>query len=754
MQRDPKTPVTGPPVPRRPRQLSAAQLKAQKNSGHPKLWLCFFLGIFTLVTIFAFREAQKFIFQIFNAPQTEVRQAVTPTEAATPLASVPDNTPVPSTPAPVPPTVTSVPPTVAPPPPTVAPSPAVTPEVNKAPAAPEAVVSANDRLAAEAPLVLVGPDAQRQTTTERDAALLNRAIDGKAWDDYRGLLAKSIKVSLTKMPAGTGVNRFDPVWNETVLYQALLRWKTIGCFSESEISSRVTNSYTGAMFMWLLHDNHAMEELLLTIDPKDDGGQILHLLMEIWSTHQQDYQKYFPLALACAVVFDKPQSIAHAVGKSENEENTLINPMKRFDWFVEKNEKGKLAAPVHHSSARDLIWVVCAPIATSEMDWSIDKMQLRRKTWGQAYGMIRYLMERAVKGLNPYKEYSFAQILKEGGICGDQSYFCVNTARAQGVPAMTISGETNSGGHAWAAIKTESNEWTTTVGRIAGASNGQAKNPQTGTAISEQEIQLWNDRLHQSPIVTISVWRHLWLADFFAAADNLADNAASIRLANSIGHSFVETWQALYALLARQTKLTGEPPSPNNLEEWKNFVSAMRREYKDNPRMATIAATAEAEYIFPYGTAGDVKRTFVRERRRVERDAGEQKDLIATSLKRQAEAITKAAGPDAKRDIGRLYDRALRQYGGSVTGFKMMANDYFSYCKDDNEAARKAARDIELAFKRVGETGSTDWFRATTEAEIYKMICEFYRSAGEPERATQLEKRYEIQMRRAKRGAL
>ena len=77
----------------------------------------------------------------------------------------------------------------------------------------------------------------------------------------------------------------------------------------------------------------------------------------------------------------------------------------------------------------------------------------------------------------------------------------------------------------------------------------------------------------------------------------------------------------------------------------------------------------------------------------------------------------KRGGPNAKRDISRLYDRALRDYGGSITGFKMMANDYFSYFRGDAELGRKAARDIELAFKRVVETGTKNWFRSNTESD-------------------------------------
>lgn len=607
---------------------------------------------------------------------------------------------------------------------------------------------------AEAEILMVGMDSQRDAAINRDRELLERAIHGKAWDAYRMLLARSIKTGLAALPQGQGLNRFDPLWDQAVIYQALLRWKTLGCFSELQISSLISDSYTGGMFIWLLNDNAAMEELLLTINPKDHGDSVLKFLIDAWSVNEAKYQKYFALTVACAVVFDEPVSIPHPVGKVEYGVESQVEPIKRYLWYIDKNEKGKLAAPVHHSSAHDLVWVVCAPVTTSELEWALDKLHYRRKNWGAAYGEIEYLMERAVEGLNPYKEYSFAEILKEGGICGDQSYFCVNTARAQGIPAMTLSGETDLGGHAWAGLKIDSSEWTTGVGRIGGVSKGKADNPQTRESITEQEIQLWNDRHHQSPTVTLSVFRHLWLADFFTAIESDSEHADSVRLASRLGHSFTETWHALYALLEQEMELVGEPASPSNLDEWQAFAKDMRREFKDNPRMAELAANAELEYIFPYGTKGDATRTLQRERRRIERDSGEQADLIANSLKREAELIMKRGGANAKRDISRLYDRALRDYGGSITGFKTMAEDYFGYFRDDQDLARKAARDIELAFKRVVETGTKEWFRANTESSIYKMICAYYRSAGDPGRAEMLEKRYEVLLRRAKRSAL
>ena len=748
MKRDLKPKVNGPPPPKRPKQESEAlkQVKAaeaRRIGEKTTMWHAVAIGGFAVLAVFIGLELTK---PSPKDPELAKLEAARNAKSGGPTRKLPM--------------------AIADTLPKESPKAAETHDFGTDPGTPSqtpqdteetAEASESDRLAKEPVMLLTGPDSLRDVAKSRDAELLKRTIDGKAWDAYRALLGRSVKAALPRISQGQGVNRFDPLWSEPVLYQALLRWKTLGCFAESEITPLVTDSYSGGMLVWMLHDNHAMEEFLLTIHPKDDGGKILAFLTEIWSSNsnQEKFRKYFPLALACAVVFDESMSVPNPVGKVEYGVETVVEPMKRFLWYVDKNEKGKLAAPVHHSSARDLVWVVCAPVTTSELEWAIDKLHYRRKNWGDAYGSIEYLMERAVEGLNPYKEYSFAEILKEGGICGDQSYFCVNTARAQGIPAMTIAGETDLGGHAWAGVKIDDDEWTTGVGRVGGASKGQASNPQTRESITEQEIQLWNDRYHQSPVVTLSVWRHLWLADYFMAMDNSTDNAASVRLANQLGHSFTETWKALYALLERQTQLTGDPAVPNNLEEWQTFAREMRREYKENPRMAELAANAELEFIFPYGPEGEAKRTLLRERRRIERDSGEQKDLIASSLKREAELITKRGGPESKRDISRLYDRALRDYGGSITGFKMMAEDYFGYFKNEDQVlARKAARDVELAFKRVVETGTKDWFRANTESGIYKMICGYYRSAGDSERADMLEKRYEVLLRRAKRSAL
>lgn len=413
----------------------------------------------------------------------------------------------------------------------------------------------------EQELILTGLDAGRDLAKQRDKELFARAMDEGAWTDYRTFLARSLSASLDKLGKGQGLTRFDPVLKEPALYQAFLRWLVLGHFTEAEIKATVTDSYTGSLLAWLGTTPPAMEEFLFTIKPEDDAAKVLSFLTEAWPNMEKKMDKYFPLTLACAVVFDREIRISHPVGAGSDASAT-VDPKARLTWFIEKDEKGQLAAPVHRSSARDLVWVVCAPVSTSELQWSLDKMHLSQKHWGNAYGMINYLMERAVNGLNPYKEYTFAEILKRGGICGDQSYFCANTARAQGIPAINFSGETDLGGHAWVGLKITSDEWTTGGGRIGGVSKGQTTDPQTGKSLTEQEVQTWSERSHRSPATTLAVGRHLWLARFLQETGKTADHAATVRLANQIGPAFAETWNVLFQLLKKQTTSKTTPHSP------------------------------------------------------------------------------------------------------------------------------------------------------------------------------------------------
>lgn len=594
------------------------------------------------------------------------------------------------------------------------------------------------------------------TTAEldRQARLLELALASGKWQDYQDLLRKALGSALDAGPGQKIVPLFADLMADPLFRHAFLRHELLGRLGQPGLRSLASNSEGRGLLKWWLDNDAAMAEALLLFSPQDDLPKALDVLQAAWASdpapEKPVAKKYFNLALAFAVVFDRPVKVE---GGGEYNQSG-IDPVSRYQWFVEHNERGQLVVSIDRSPASDLVWVVCVPVATSELDWAIRHVNLSRRGWGAAYGMVEYLMEKAVNNINPYDEYTFAEILKKGGVCADQSYFCANTARASGIPAAIIGGETNAGGHAWVALKLDPDEWNTQTGRIAGASKGVTGDPQTGREVTEQEFWLWSEREYRSRNTVLGIHSHLWLADLLADLGRKDEHATVIRHANKTGRRFPVTWQRLHDLLAAEASAAGKPSDPAVIDHWKQFVDDLRREFREHPRMTGLADATEVEHIFPHAETGWVRREMARARQRVVRDSPEQADLVATSLKAEARFLLEREPAVAQKEIARLYDAALREHGTSVTAFKQMATDYFGFARGDSEAAAKAVRDIELAYNRVLETGTKDWFRANTEGEITRMICGFYREAGDEERAEQLEKRVDRRLDRAKRGAL
>ena len=673
-----------------------------------------------------------------EAPAPQPPQPAPVTTPAPAPAATPATTPAPE---PVPTPVAVVPPTPAP---TPAPPPA-----------PEPAPEPNPFIGAEAPKI-----AGIQTTAELASQdkLLDDAIFSARWSEYSALLDKALGAALETTEDTKLLALFSDLWQDPLFRQALLRRETISRLPADLLRKLAKDSEGPSTIRWILTSDEVMEEILLTLRPDDDPKSLLTMLHSAWQEGNGVAQKYYALAIACGVVFDRPILLEHQETKeaSESDEpaDLEIDAMSRFRWYVGKNEAGKLVAPVDRSPALDLVWVVCAPVPVSELEWAIKKLNFSRRGWGGAYSKVEYLMERAVNGENPYDEYTFAEILDKGGVCGDQAWFCANTARANGIPAAILAGETGSGGHAWCALKTQPDEWDTGVGRIGGASVGRTTDPRNGEPITEQHFWLWNERDHQRRSTVLTVYSQLWLAKLLATLGRTEAHAEVVRQTNRSGEKFPDTWTALYDLMTAESAQAADRSVAEVLDGWKKFVADLRRVFREHPRMADLADRAENEHVFPFAELDFARSEMRQQRRRIEREAGEQADLLASSLRREATMILERDPDNALGEINRLYDSALREYGESITGFKMIAEDYFSFTQHDAAAGAKAARDIELAFKRKIETGTKDFFRAGTEADIYRLICGFYRATGDDARAEFLEKRLERQVDRAKRGAL
>lgn len=619
--------------------------------------------------------------------------------------------------------------------------------------------------------MLLGLDAVDPKLLIKD---LDVIIENGEWKAYRDQLKSSIDLSVSQLQGRLSGDKLVALNEQPLFYSTLLRWQLLKQFPPGLWVNASDAPSFPAFARHIFGETNVMEEILITVKDQDDVLKVLPMMINLWDSHTQEPElaaKYFNLNLACAVVFDEPITLVNQDPESPEDyaESGGVDARTRYEWFVKQNERGYLEVSIDRSDARDLCFVVCAPVTERELDWAVKEYRsLRRKSWGRTYGDVKYLMERAVEGLDPYDSYTLEEIKKEGGICGDQTHFSVNTARAAGIPAIGLSGVTDAGAHAWAAIKIEDDEWSSEIGRIKGVSQGRGMDPQTGATINEQDIWMWSSREYRRASRQLEVRRQLWLARLFGELSRPETQRMVVDEARRDGQPYPEYWEVLYETLRDDPDISAKPDDPDTLAIWKDFCDDLKREFKENPRMSGLAIRVEQLHLFVYMELNDIRRQLDRDRRRQHREAAEQVDLVTDSLKRESEWILlksleksekdedgqTEARKEALRDIAQLYDKSLREYGRSISGFQTMADDYFGFVKDEEEFGRKAVRDIELAFKRVVDTDSDNWFRAKTEVGLHQRICEMYRQVGEDKKADVMARRLETQMERARRKAL
>jgi hypothetical protein len=276
--------------------------------------------------------------------------------------------------------------------------------------------------------------------------------------------------------------------------------------------------------------------------PEDNAREVLRVWALLAAEDDTVRGKYRELALAVALVFDKP------FRPQWNSETLQITSRERFEYYKDKNEKGQLQTHIHRYSASDLVWVVADPVPLSEMDWALKKLHLRQKNWGDGYSMVKYDMEKAVTGQSkePYDSYTFAEILEKGGICADRAYFATYTGRANGIPAAIITGDGPLGGHDWIRWMPDDDKWAE-AGRIGGYAAGTALDPQTGRRISEQEFVRRSDPHEAGAQRTLTAHRFLWLADLHAALNDNEKTDSAIELSLRTSPRLSVAWDAKLA---------------------------------------------------------------------------------------------------------------------------------------------------------------------------------------------------------------
>ncbi|MFN0127758.1 MAG: hypothetical protein ACKV19_13845 [Verrucomicrobiales bacterium] len=607
--------------------------------------------------------------------------------------------------------------------------------INPVPAAAAAGVEFPDTIDLN-PVTSGGTEAAR----ERDA-LMSQAFTKKAWPGYAALLHRSLVAATVKRTsAPPRADEVASLLKQPVFGHVLVRQAVLSEISDLSARPWLEALANRAFAEKLLSDPELGEALLTSVTPADQLEHVLATWADLWTEHEAARTSHTALALACSLVFEKPVSLTW------NDQPLTVTAEGRFQWFLQQDRAGRLTGRITRMSATDLAWVVCAPVPESELEWALKKVKLRQDSWGDAYGMVKYDMTKAVQGTNSYDAYTFEEILEKGGICGDQSYFAANTARAHGIPAAVITGDGARGPHAWIRWMDRDSAWPM-QGRFDGYALGNTRHAQSGQGLSEEWFVQRSERKATATESVRNAYHRLWLGRVLDIAGDTRRAGPLYDLAAAANR---ELPVAAEAQLRHWIAYRADAP----VEEWRDLVAQLKKNFRENSNLMAQVQRAENEIIFPRQDGKSVVADLRRDIRQMEKEAARdgvtpKDEDLARSYARQADVLRQAGDIDAVRS---LYRRALDDRANAAT-FKLLARDYFKAVADHPEAQLRACRDLESAWNRHVDTGG-DYFDIGSQNSALAVIIECYRAAGENARADRLQKELDRRQGRAERKAL
>ena len=628
-----------------------------------------------------------------------------------------------------------------------APAPTTAPEPMKTAAAPLPNVPVPPTRAEADPyqplLPLDTTAARSAGAQERAAQLLRTAMEKNEWSKYLDLLQRSLLAELKKSPDFTSVQRYDRYTSNPYFMRAMLQ-NALGTLAGDDLRKLLASDQRVTQHaVWLFENNDAMESFLRAYTPGDNMRRAIETWSQLSADDQEALGVYRELAVACSLVLEKPKKF------DWNGKDVTITAEERYRWYKKKDKAGELVGKIKEMTAWELAWVVGVQVPEEEMEWALSELtrKLKQKDWGRAYGMVPYDMQKAVTGKmkEPYDYYTFSEILKKGGICGDRAYFAANTARSAGIPAVSISGDGPQGPHAWISWLADDGRWAFS-GRFDGYPAGTVHDPRNGSKMSEQRFTRLSDNHAPSNATILKAQRLVWMHDLQNRVGQKAEADYAMDFALKTSPHQAELWEKKIAFWSNMLP----PPAPG---QWKTFLDALKREFRDDSDLLVIARKAEDKYMLANANPEMVKN----ELRGDVRDLAKLKGLtsldeIRSAHQRYAELVLKTNDYAALR---RVYRDALDDYGVEAAKFKALARDYWKLVATAAPEIRKnAARDIEGAYERHVETKAGDYFSVKSQISAAAVVAQCWREAGDEARAARFEKESEKRDKKATKNAL
>ncbi|PCJ58453.1 MAG: hypothetical protein COA79_13100 [Planctomycetota bacterium] len=276
----------------------------------------------------------------------------------------------------------------------------------------------------------------------------------------------------------------------------------------TRIEKKCINQFKASeeLIRWFENNLKAREAFWLALDEQyDDIAVAINIFDTLRKKNPDKIIKYYHLAVAIAVVWDSPDAVSSSRwsciwGYQVNQFLPLLKYEEVFDYFTNPKyqrlfvfKPDKLRWPL-------MTHLVDFDLSKKEYIWSLKNYNSKKRKIQTTYKDVKYdyqkLQTRSpiVRG-----EYTLQNLLRLGGICGDQSHFASRIAKCFGIPSMKVSGMGRHGGsgHAWAGylIGKKGRPALEFTGRYRGDFyyTGDVFNPQTRTLGMERFVALMYD---------------------------------------------------------------------------------------------------------------------------------------------------------------------------------------------------------------------------------------------------------------------
>ena len=638
------------------------------------------------------------------------------------------------------------------------------------------------------PYPFTGPDLrdpQRLATLLKDTKA--RTFDGK-WESHSDRVKYGLYPALTGASKNDGARRFDRFWESPYFALGMTQHAFIQRVTPATLRTFIAQEDALPFLQELMVDSALMEKFLANIKAEDDAGEAIKLWAKLVADDAKELKgKYVNLQLAVALVFDKKFGFRRA--RDPKGESFTVNPLERYRYFRDNAQRQRLETDVKRLEPYELVWVVSAEATTEEMEWALKENDLRklklatadqRNDWSEAYPMINYRMDfvtgakppKAPSGKKAYKPLAesftrgtLEEIHEVGGICMDQSHFGTTAARAYGIPAASVGGDGNRGGHAWFAYMMPTHQWNMGnsfhpfseprnlpgTGRYAdGYANGRTRDPQTGKGIGEFEVQLMGDPQRRMSEHYPKSLRLRFAAKVFQGNKDQEGQLECLQSSTDVAKMSLDAWlETATCLEAMGSKIS--------YDRWRRFVQAWRSAFhvydedKRWPDMIKYADDLAEKHVWtdPKMTSEQVYmecknsyNQFMREKKRLHGQTFDKTryDLIVVAVERTARQLAKDKSAKGQENLFFFMRQGLKDNIEHLPTFRSLLDNFYIAVKGNAALELSFLREIRRLYQNEMSDTGDDVFRMKTVLGLIDTMQPYFDKCNQPDMKKEFER--------------